>query len=442
MLFGTNGIRGTFEELTPELALKASQGIGIYFKKGKIGIARDARLTGECLSNAVKSGLLSVGCEVVDFGVISSPTAEFMVKKLGLDGVIIVTASHNPPEWNGLKVVDGKGINISKERGGKIEELMDEIKTSKWDNVGTVEKYERAVDEHIEEMIKHLDVEKIRKAKLKVVLDCGNGTAVTVAPKLFKELGCEIVTLNSHMDGTFPGRPSEPSEENVKELIEMVKKEKADCGIAWDGDGDRVIYVDEKGGYVIGDKVFGISVIQKLNEKKGQIVTTVATSKLIEDLGNRFGIKTIYTKVGAPYLSEEMDKGGAVIGGEEVGGVIWPEISYAKDGMYTAAKMLELLSGEKLSEIVLGMPNYMQIKEKIRVDEKNKMKAIERVRKYAKGKGRIIDVDGIRVDFKDSWVIARPSGTEPYIRVFAEAKEKKKAEELVKEYSKIIKSSE
>ncbi len=430
MYFGTNGVRGRFDTLGPELALKIAQAVGRYFK-GKMIVARDCRLTGGVLKSAVIAGLASVGCDVVDLGIVSAPTAEFMIKKLKAKGCIIVTASHNPPEWNALKVVDGDGVAVSKERGEEIEKLM-EGKPVAWDKVGRITRNEAATREHIN-AIKEIvgDVEKS-----KIVLDCGNGTASVIAPALFKELGAEIVTLNSHLDGRFPGRPSEPTEENVKELITAVRSTKADAGIAWDADGDRVIFVDENGGYVIGDKVFALSIIW--NAKKGDVVTTVATSKAVEDISENVR----YTAIGAPYLCEELRKKPAVIGGEEVGGVIWPQLSLAKDGFMTGAMLMKALGEKRLSEWLEQVPEYHNVKKKVKADEKQKKEFVKRVLDYAKKeKLDYNDIDGVRIDFKDSWVIVRASGTENYVRIFAEARSKGKAEELVNTYEKIAKSA-
>ncbi|MFA5049541.1 MAG: phosphoglucosamine mutase [Candidatus Micrarchaeia archaeon] len=431
MLFGTNGVRGKFDELNPLLALKIAQGIGIYFKKGKIGVARDGRLTGECLENAVISGLLSVGCRVINFGIISSPTAEFMIKKLSLDGLIIITASHNPPEWNALKVVDEKGISVSKERGEIIEKIMEKIDLAKWDNTGSVQKYENAACNHIEKIMEKIDIKKILEKKPKLVLDFGNGTSATMKT-LFEKIGCEIICINEKIDGNFPNRTSEPTKEQVKELINEVKKENADCGIAWDGDGDRVIFIDEQGEYIIGDRVFGISVLIKLKEGAGDIVTTVATSRLIEDIGKKFGVSTEYCKVGAPYLSEKMATGKYCIGGEEVGGVIWPEISLAKDGFCTAVKIIEKMCDKKLSGILKEMPYYFQKKTKIEIEEKKKDFILETARKNAKKEGlKIMDMDGVRINFEDGWSIVRASGTEPAMRIFAEGKTREISEKIM-----------
>jgi len=428
MYFGTNGVRGLFNELDPALAMKLAQAIGRYLK-GKIIVARDCRLTGGALKASVVSGLSSVGCDVVDLGIVSSPTAEFMIKKLDADGCIIITASHNPPEWNAIKVVDGKGIAVSKERGSEIEKLM-EGELAAWDKVGRITRYENATKDHIN-AIKDL-VGSVEKKK--IVLDCGNGTAAVIAPALFKELGAEITTLNSHLDGKFPGRPSEPTKDNVKELIIAVKSTKADAGIAWDADGDRVIFVDENGEYVIGDKVFALSILW--NNKKGDIVTTVATSKAIEDICENVR----YTAIGAPYLCEEMVRKEAVMGGEEVGGVIWPELCLAKDGFMTGAVLAKKLSEKKLSKWLEQVPKYYNVKHKIPANAEEKKQIVAKVLEHAKAnKLNYLDVDGVRINLENAWVIVRASGTEEYVRVFAEAKTIEEAEKLVAEYEKIIK---
>lgn len=433
MYFGTNGVRGRFNELDPALAMKIAQAVGRYLK-GKIIVARDCRMTGGTLKAAVNSGLMSVGCDVIDLGIVSSPTAEFMIKKLGANGCIIITASHNPPEWNALKVVDGNGVAISKERGEEIEKLM-EGEVVQWDKVGSIKRYENATKDHID-AIKEI-VGPVKKKKL--VLDCGNGTAAVIAPALFKQMGMDVMTLNSHLDGKFPGRPSEPTEGNVKELISSVKSSDADAGIAWDCDGDRVIFVDENGEYVIGDKVYALSIIW--NEKEGDVVTTVATSKAVEDVATKKGSKVRYTAIGAPYLCEEMRKEPAALGGEEVGGVIWPGLCLAKDGFLTAAVLAKALGEKKLSEWLKQVPKYHNVKHKVKATEEEKIRMVEKALAHAKANElHHNDIDGVRIDMKDAWVIVRPSGTEEFVRIFAEAKTPEKAKQLVDEYEKIVKN--
>jgi phosphomannomutase/phosphoglucomutase len=215
----------------------------------------------------------------------------------------------------------------------------------------------------------------------------------------------------------------------------------ADAGSAWDADGDRVIFVDENGAYVIGDRVFALSILWKLSAgKKGDVVTTVATSKAAEDVATRFGCKVRYTAIGAPYLCEEMMKKPSAIGGEEVGGVIWPELSQAKDGFITGAKLAEALCEKPLSQWLREIPAYHNVKHKLEADEKKKKEIVARVLGHAK-KSKLdhLTVDGVRINLKDAWVIVRASGTEPYVRIFAEAKSEDEAEKLVREYEKIAK---
>lgn len=441
--FGTNGVRGRFDLLGPELAMRIAKAIGLYFKAGKILLARDGRLTGECLKHAIISGLGAVGCEVVDLDYCPAPSAEFMIKTLKADGLIIITASHNPPEWNAMKVIDGNGVTISREKGEKIEALMDKEGRVEWKKVGKSTRYLNAVEEHLKAIKKRIKSTELRvdNRKLKVVLDCGNGMAALMAPEMFKEFGCEVIAINKEIDGHFPGRLSEPSEKNVKELLERVKSEKADVGFAWDGDGDRLIAVDEKGKYVIGDKVFALSVMLKLTDKKGDIVTTVATSKAAEDIAKKQGCKTIYTKIGAPYLSEEVAKGKATLGGEEVGGVIWPSLSLAKDGFITALKIAEAVCEKPLSKLVEEIPHYYNSKTRINANKEEKKKIVDGMKEYAKKEGlNTIEVDGVRVNYEDSWVIVRASGTEEYVRIFAESKQEEKAKEMMEKYVKIAES--
>lgn len=434
--FGTNGARGTIEEFPPPLARKLAWATGKYLDCGRVLIARDGRLTGGIYRDAVVEGLVAAGCRVTDLGMVSSPTAEFMVKKLGASGLIIITASHNPPEYNGMKVVDKDGLAVSRERAEEIEKIAEG--KMKEDKRGVVEQYENAIEEHIGAIISMIDVKKVREKKPRLVLDCGNGMASVIAPQLFSRMGCEVVPINSHVDGNFPGRPPEPTEDNVGDLMKIVKELRADAGIAWDGDADRVAFVDARGGYVIGDKVFALSVLLKLREKKGRVITTVATSLAVEDIAKKYGCEVAYTKIGAPYLCEEIVKGG-VIAGEEVGGVIWPEISLAKEGIYTAAKIVEAICEKPLSRWIAELPDYRNIKEKIPADEDRKKALVEKMRRYATENGLdYIDKDGIRINYKNGWVIVRPSGTENYVRLFAEAKTMEEAKELITMHRKII----
>lgn len=472
--FGTNGIRGLFNELNPELVFKIAQAFGIWCKNGKILIGRDMRLTGECLLYAVKSGLASVGCEVVDLGICSAPAGEFILKNENASGLIMITASHNPAEWNALKFVDKNGITVSKERGEEIEKILEKfscVQLAKWNEIKPMKEFNYATQEHIKAIEGIINFEKIKKAQLRIALDFGNGTSALYI-EMFKRVA-KITPINSHLDGNFPARPSEPSEENIINLINLVKQGGYDCGFAWDADGDRLVAVDEKGNFVIGDKIFALSVLLKLKnthqyERKDhtanslrisqsfttsqngsqqtakyqtrfvngkKIVTTIATSRSVEDIAKKEDAQTIYTKIGAPYLSEAMFKENAEIGGEEVGGVIWKEVSLAKDGITTAMKIIEAVAEKPFSEWLREIPLYYNAKIKILVKKERKTEIMQKFARMHEKKN-INTLDGVRINFPDSWIIVRASGTENYVRIFAEATTKEKAKKLINEYAK------
>ena len=467
-LFGTNGVRARLDVLTPLLAfdlcasfaswsrgqtivLESSPGSSTAHNRlGTIVLARDMRLTSPMLHSAAAAGIMAAGKNVLDIGLASSPVAEFTLARQKADGLVIVTASHNAPEWNALKFVDEKGVAVSRERGALIEQsaLAKTYSHADWQNVGAVRQFPAAALAHAKEVLSSVKAAKIRKRKLRIALDFGNGTS-SLSREVFSALGCEVFALNENIDGNFPGRPSEPSEANVQSLLKTVKSEGCDLGVAWDGDSDRVVFADEKGNWVVGDKGFAISAVQACKENKKQkdksIVTTVATSRCVEEACAVLGAKTVYTAVGAPYLSEKMAALGAhaVCGGEEVGGIIWPEFSLAKDGIFAAAKICEMVCSTPLSGLVSELPEYFNSKTKIEAKgAQAKATGLNAAKAHAKGAGgKPTLIDGVRVDFEDGWVIARASGTEDYVRVFAEGKTKKRADNLMKEYEESVRTA-
>ena len=452
-LFGTNGVRGTLDKLTPSLAFDLCAAFATWCKSqqtasgAKIMLARDMRLTSPMLHAAAKAGILSSGADVVDIGLCSSPVAEFCLEKEKAGGLVIVTASHNPAEWNALKFVDAAGIAVSRERGEEIERLAlsKKYNHAPWDRVGKASNREDASLAHAAAVAKAVDAARIKKRKLRIALDFGNGTS-SLSRGVFSALGCETIALNETLDGTFPGRPSEPTEANVKELCKAVPKNSCDFGVAWDGDSDRVVFVDERGSWIVGDLGFALSAKRACEEEKGKrgkfVVTTVATSRAVEEACAPFGAATIYTKVGAPYLSEKMAElgAGAVSGGEEVGGIIWPRFSLAKDGIFAAAKIAEMVCEGKLSELVAKLPKYCNSKTKLEVSSpEKKQKGLQSAKKHAEGmNGRLTLVDGVRLDLEDGWVIVRASGTENAMRVFAEGKTQKRSAQLMKEFKETV----
>ncbi len=453
--FGTNGIRGKLDLMTPEFVSRMSFAFGIWCsrqgnkKEGStVLVARDTRVSGPMLHHSATAGLISAGCSVVNLGIVPAPTTELMVKTLKADGAITITASHNPPEWNALKFVDKDSVAVSWERGEEIEKIYGDpaAPRASWDMLGKESDHQHAIDRHIQEILGYTDASAIRKASPKVILDCANGTASYIAPRLFRELGCRMTTLNAQPDGFFPGHNSEPTKDNLADLTATVKATGAVMGVAWDGDCDRVIFIDEKGDYIIGDKSYALSVeiaLKESKQKKPKIVTTVATTDMIKDIAKKHGAEFIYTKVGGPYLAEELLKHNAVSGGEEAGGVIWPAISPGKDGFITAAKILERVvkEGKPLSKLVSALPTYYNSKVRIQCPEQQKFAVIEKLKGEPPEKGtETLTLDGLRVNTKDGWAILRPSGTENLIRIFSEAKTQEKANELMEKYERKVKA--
>ena len=448
-LFGTNGVRGKLDALTPQLAFLLAASFAAWCKPGaSIALARDMRLTSPMLHSAAASGMMSAGRNVLDLGLCSSPVAEFTSERHHASGLVIVTASHNAPEWNALKFVDGRGIAVSRERGMPMEKtvLSGSCPLAEWDKAGRIIPMPDASARHAKEALKNVDSGRIRARKLRLALDFGNGTSA-LSRSVFESLGCEIFALNGVIDGKFPGRPSEPAEANVQGLCKAVQKESCDFGVAWDGDSDRVVFVDEKGGWIVGDKGFAVSALAACRARKAQkgksVVTTVATSRCVEEACAEEGAKTVYTKVGAPYLSEKMVELGdsAVSGGEEVGGIIWPEFSLAKDGIFAAAKMAEMVCERGLSEIVGELPVYYNSKSRIEAaGDAAKKAGLSSALAASKGMGgKVNTIDGVRIDFADGWAIVRASGTENYMRIFAEGKTQARADALLKEFVEVVK---
>ena len=343
-LFGTNGVRGiSNESMTPEMALRLGKAIGTYFQ-GNIVIATDTRTSNEMLKDSVISALISTGCNVFDAGIAPSPALQYYVKESDADGGVIITASHNPPEFNGIKVVDGDGAELAREKEEEIEKLYFEerFRVAAWNEIGKV--YDMDVlDFYIEGVLSKVDVDKIREKKFRVVLDCGNGAGCYTMPYIMQQVA-DVITLNAQPDGNFPGRNPEPTPENIEALMKMVRECKADVGIAYDGDADRAIFVDENGNYIYGDKTLAIMAGYMVEKKGGSIVTPVSTSSCVEEYVKSKGGDVIYTKVGAPIVARKMMEVGATFGGEENGGLIFPEHQYCRDGGMASVAILELMA--------------------------------------------------------------------------------------------------
>ncbi|NJE48966.1 phosphoglucosamine mutase [Thermococcus sp. 9N3] len=440
-LFGTFGVRGIAnEKITPEFALKMGMAFGTMLKregreKPLVVVGRDTRVSGEMLKNALISGLLSVGCDVIDVGIAPTPAIQWATSHFRADGGAVITASHNPPEYNGIKLLEPNGMGLKKEREAVVEEIFfaEDFDRAKWDEIGEVRE-EDIIKPYIEAIKSRVDVEAIRKRRPFVVVDTSNGAGSLTLPYLLRELGCKVVSVNAHPDGHFPARNPEPNEENLKDFMKIVKALGADFGVAQDGDADRAVFIDENGRFIQGDRTFALVADAVLRENGGGLlVTTIATSNLLDDIAKRNNAKVMRTKVGDLIVARALLEHNGTIGGEENGGVIFPDFVLGRDGAMTTAKIVEIFakSGKKFSELIDELPKYYQFKTKRHVEGDRKA-IVAKVAELARARGYKIDTtDGTKILFPDGWVLVRASGTEPIIRVFSEAKSEEKAKEYL-----------
>ncbi len=441
-LFGTNGIRGVVgQDMTVDLALRVGKATGSFLGEGPVAVGRDTRTSGPMLRDAVVAGLLATGHDVVDAGVVPTPALQYFVHTGRFAGGIVVTASHNPAEFNGIKVIDSMGMEVSRPEEERIEARYFEERFSlaDWKAVGHVQEDRTAIGAYLGGILSKVDVDAIRAQRFKVVVDCGNGASCVTSPALLARLGCDVVSLNGHPDGGFPGRPPEPVRENLASLLNLVKESKADLGVAHDGDADRAIFVDELGRFVFGDRTLALVAREIVKEKGGTVVTPVSSSQCLEDVVRVAGGTVRYTRVGAPLVARAMYETGATFGGEENGGMIFPEHQFCRDGAMSLAKMLEILARARrsLSKLLSELPAYSLHKMSVRYPPERRDAILARMRDLAKGL-RVDDIDGIKVHFDDGWVLVRPSGTEPIFRIFAEAKTDERAKALAAEGESLL----
>ncbi|MCL2287989.1 MAG: phosphoglucosamine mutase [Candidatus Bathyarchaeota archaeon] len=444
-LFGTNGVRGRVNvELTPDMAVNIGLAIGTFFGRKNLLLGHDARTSGSMLAKAVMSGLTASGCNVYFAGMAPTPSLQFAVKNHKMDGGVIVTASHNPAEYNGIKVIWRDGVETSHEQESEIERIYFDKNFSfaSWDKLGEVKEFLGINEEYISAIKTMVDVEKISKKHFHVVIDAANSVGGLTTPFLMRELGCRVTSINANIDGTFPGRDPEPSPESLGELAATVRAIGADVGVAFDGDADRSIFVDENGEVYMGDKTFAVILKQFLLKNKGAtVVTPVSSSTLIKDTAEAYEGKVEWTKVGSVTVSHKMREVNAMLGGEENGGVFYGPHQTVRDGSMTTALLLEIMAntGKKLSELVAEQPQYFIEKGKIECSNEKKTVLYSKIYEQVKNEN-VSTIDGVKIWFNDqSSILIRASGTEPVFRLYAEAKEKEKALELVEKYSLMLK---
>ncbi len=445
-LFGTNGIRGLVNvELTPEMAIKVGACIGTFFGKNKnVLLGYDARTSGPMFARAVISGLMSAGCNVYFAGMASTPAIQFATKNHSMDGGVIISASHNPPEYNGIKVIWSDGIETSHEQETEIENIYfdNKIVYAPWDQLGEKRELLGINGEYKDAVKKQVNKTKIANAHFHVVVDAANSVGGIALPPLLRELGCKVTTINANIDGTFPGRLPEPRPENLGELSATVKAIGGDMGVAFDGDADRSIFTDGNGTIYWGDKTFAVVIKQYLLKNPGaKIVTPVSSSTLIKDTVETYKGQLIWTKVGSVTVSQTMKAENADLGGEENGGIFYRPHQAVRDGAMTTVLLLNIMAetGKSLAELVAEQPQYFIEKGKIECPDEKKLVLQQKIYEQVKNEN-VSTIDGVKIWFSDaSAILIRPSGTEPVFRLYAEAKNQARALQLVEDYSTRLK---
>lgn len=435
---GIRGIIGDTLNIDELLRLAAAYGTAIAHG-GTVILGRDSRPTGPLVAQAVAAGLRAVGCRVIDIGLVPTPTVPIMIGELKAQGGIQISASHNPAEWNALKLFTGEGRNVDQ---AQLDLVLAAYATApawqRFAGCGGYRSIDTAIDVHLDRILKVVDVELIRRANFTVVLDSVNGAGSAIGPKLLSALGCRVVPLYTRPDQLFPRDP-EPTAANVKHLGGVVRAMDADVGFVQDPDADRLAIIDDRGTYIGEEYTLVLCSAARLaaehlaGTKNLVACTNLSTSRMLEDVAARFGARVVRAKVGEAHVVGSMQAEHAVIGGEGNGGIIDPRVVWGRDSQIGMALVLEYMARAKqpLSEVVNAIPRYAIHKEKIAVDRAGVTRAIEVVRSHPLAQGaELITIDGLKLVWPDRWMHLRASGTEPVSRVIAEAPTAEAARDL------------
>jgi phosphomannomutase/phosphoglucomutase len=428
-LFGTNGVRGIVNrDVTADLALRLAMSLGTL-TKGTVAVGQDTRTSGSMLSCAAIAGLLATGCKVIDVGIAPTPAVQYFVRD-NADAGIVITASHNPREYNGLKLIAADGTEFGSEEELAVEDIYyrDAPKLADWRETGELTQVD-ILPAYIKGVMQNVSASDIAKRGFIVAVDTGSGAGSVVTPFLLSKLNCKVTTINAQIDGTFPSRNPEPTEDVLTDLGKIVVSNGADLGVAHDGDADRAVFIDENGDFVNEDVLLAIVVKHVLSKKRGPVVTPVSSSQRVADVAEAAGSQVFWTPVGSIHVARVMMQVNAVIGGEGNGGIIFPEHQYCRDGAMTVAKVLEIMTerGRKLSELVNEIPKrYM---DKTKVTCRDRDAAMQHIQSSVHG--NVDTTDGVKIWYDDGWLLIRPSGTEPIIRIFVEAETEMRAHQLL-----------
>ena len=445
LMVSISGIRGIVGDgLDPQVLVKFCSAYADFIGKGKVVIGRDARISGEMVRSIVTGTLLAKGLDVIDIGICPTPTVQYTVKNLSAKGGIAISASHNPNEWNALKLLNDTGQFMTPEQNVELLKILNDNKENKfesWGHLGNLTSTSKGLKKHVKDVLnlKYINKKKIRKRKFKVLADCVNGAGVYVIPHLLREFGCEVIEMNCEKTGIFPRLP-EPIPENLTETMKAVKKSKADLGVVVDPDVDRLVLITNDGKPFGEENTITSCIKFILSKEKGNAVVNLSTTRAVDDVAKEYDSKVYRSPVGEANVVKKMKEVNAVIGGEGSGGVIYPALHYGRDALVGIALTLQNLLefGGTISDLKKSLPSYFIAKKKIELGAANPDQIINTLKNKYKS-GNVNTDDGLRIDFADHWVHFRKSNTEPIIRSIVEAKDKEKAEELSKKYFEEIK---
>ncbi|MGZ7043259.1 MAG: phosphoglucosamine mutase [Methanobacterium sp.] len=432
-LFGTSGIRGKIgDEITLDLITKVGMAAATYIggKEHKIVIGFDTRTSNRMVENAIIAGILQCGCDVIRLGMVPTPVVGYAAMKLKADLGIMITASHNPSQYNGIKLWNPTGMAYTQDQERTIEKIVHEKSFSQvsWEEIGKIEENEGIISDYFDDLLDEVDI----KGNLKVVVDCANGAGSYISPMVLRKAGLDVVTLNCQPDGFFPGRMPEPSEANLSELMKVVGAIGADIGIAHDGDADRMVAIDDNGKMADFDKLLALV----SSQIGGKVVTTVDASVCIDMCMQKKGGEVIRTKVGDVHVAEAIVETNASFGGEPSGTWLHPDFCMCPDGILSALKVIEIVEKKgPLSKLLDDIPSYPTVRDKIECENIQKTLIMEKVKEelpdYFDDIKDVNFIDGVRISMEDgSWVLIRPSGTESYIRITLEGRTMEKAREI------------
>lgn len=457
LMVSISGLRGIVgQSLTPDVVVRYASAFAEYCNRGPIVIGRDGRMSGKGIGHVVSSTLLSMGSDVIAIGICPTPTIQLAVEQAGAAGGISVTASHNPIQWNGLKFLASTGLFLDGEENRRFWSLADRPGRSyaMGDKQGTHRAAAEYVDHHIDEILRlcYVDVASLHRRKLKVVLDCVNGSGGVLIPKLLKELGCTVTEMNCDASGAFAHLP-EPIPENLTDLCKRVAAEKADLGIAVDPDADRLVLIDERG-EPYGEEYTIASVVKFVLEKESKrasqsatrqsdpptVVVNLSTTRAVDDIARSLGAKVVRTPVGEINVAKKMKEIGALVGGEGSGGVILPKVHLGRDAPVGIGLILQQFTEHDgtVSHFKRTLPQYQISKGKVELGSLNPNQVLSQLATRYATNGHINRLDGLKIDFADSWVHLRKSNTEPIIRIIAEAPDKQQADALVQQFTAAV----